>query len=150
MVLKLKDVRSSRSSHFGGMGRRRGVVAAEMAIVLPFLIFLFVVALDYCRVFYATQTLWNCAQTAANYASGTALTSSTIGAEQAAQQAALADAVNLSPPLQPGNVTVVLDKQTVTVTIQYEFPMLTPLWRDSGNVVLQRTVIMGMAPRPGN
>ena len=46
-------------------------------------------------------------------------------------------------------MVVVLDKLTATVTVQYEFPLLTPLWGDNGNVVLKRTVIMGMAPRPG-
>jgi Flp pilus assembly protein TadG len=129
---------------------RRGVAAAEMAILLPFLGFMFLVALDYCRVFYATQTLWNCAQTAALYASGTAKASSEIGAEQAARQAALVDAVDLNPPLLPENVTVVLDKTTATVTVQYEFPLLTVLLGSNSSVVLQRTVTMGLAPLPGN
>jgi Flp pilus assembly protein TadG len=130
--------------------QRRGAAATEMAILLPFLGFLFLVAVDYCRVFYATQTLWNCAQTAAIYASGTAKTRSSVGLVQAAKQAALADAVNLSPPLQAENVTVVLDKQTATVTVQYDFPLLTLLLGDNKNVVLERTVVIGLAPMPGD
>ena len=70
--------------------------------------------------------------------------------EQAAKQAALADAVDLNPPLQPENVTVVLDKTTATVTVQYEFPLLTLLLGTNSNVVLQRTVTMGMTPLPGD
>ena len=38
--------------------------------------------------------------------SGTASTSSSIGTEQAAKQAAVADAVNLNPPLRLEDVTV--------------------------------------------
>jgi Flp pilus assembly protein TadG len=130
--------------------RRRGVVAAEMAILLPFLGFMFLVAIDYCRIFYTTQTLWNCAQSAALYASGTAKASSAIETEQAARQAALLDAVDLNPPLLPENVTVVLDKTTATVTVQYEFPLLTLLLGSNSSVVLQRTVTMALAPLPGS
>jgi Flp pilus assembly protein TadG len=133
-----------------GGGGRPGVAAAEMAVLLPFVGFLFVVAVDYCRIFYATQTLWHCAQAAALYASGTAKTTSAVGAVQAAKQAALADAVNLNPPLQAENVIVMLDKQAATVTVQYEFPMLTLMFGANANVMLQRSVIMGLAPLPGN
>src|SRR5688500_15354232 len=53
-------------------GGRRGAALVEMAIVLPFLTFAFLVALDYCRAFYTVQTVQNCAYAAALYASGTA------------------------------------------------------------------------------
>jgi Flp pilus assembly protein TadG len=150
MALKTAKITPPCRDRLTSRGRRRGAAATEMAILLPFLGFLFLVAVDYCRVFYATQTLWSCAQTAAIYASGTAKTSSSVGLVQAAKQAALADAVNLSPPLQADNVTVVLDKQTATVTVQYDFPLLTLLLGDNKNVVLERTVIMGLAPMAGD
>jgi Flp pilus assembly protein TadG len=150
MTLRMVKADARRRERIAGRDRRWGVAAAEMAILLPFLGFMFVVAIDYCRVFYATQTLWTCAQTAALYASGTAKTNSTVAAEQAARQAALADAVDLNPPLNPENVTVVLGKQTATVTIQYEFPLLTLLLGETSNVILRRTIIMGLAPMPGS
>jgi Flp pilus assembly protein TadG len=149
-VLRVRESSPVRGGATNKVGTRGGILAAEMAIILPFLGFLFLVVLDYCRVFYATQTLTNCAQTAALYASGTARVSSAVGVVQAAQTAALADAANLSPPLQAENVTVTVGNQTVTVTVQYLFPMLTALLGDNSNVVLQRTVIMGLAPMPGS
>ena len=41
--------------------KRRGVAAAEFAITVPVLVLLFVIALDYARIFYVSITLWNCA-----------------------------------------------------------------------------------------
>jgi Flp pilus assembly protein TadG len=133
----------------GDVGRR-GVAAAEMAIVLPFLSFILVVAVDYCRIFYYTQTLHNCAYVGALYASGTAQTSSALGSTAAATQAAVADGTTLTPPLQARNVTVTSQKQTTTVTVQYDYQMLTPLLGDGGKVTIARQVTMGLAPTAGS
>lgn len=73
---------------------RGGVAAAELAVLLPFLGFLFVIAVDFARVFYFTVTLTNCARNGAVFGSQdptSALDSSGIEA------AALADASNVSP-----------------------------------------------------
>src|SRR5437764_14318987 len=51
--------------------RRRGALAAELAILLPFVSIMFLIALDFCRLFYCSQTVQNCAECAALYASGT-------------------------------------------------------------------------------
>ncbi len=48
---------------------RSGAAAVELAILLPFLCFLFVIAVDFARVFYFTLTLQNCARNGAYYAS---------------------------------------------------------------------------------
>jgi Flp pilus assembly protein TadG len=49
---------------------RRGAIAAvELALVLPFLMFMFVVAVDFCRVFYFSQVVTTCARNGALYAS---------------------------------------------------------------------------------
>ena len=58
--------------------RRRAVAAAELAILLPFLAFAFVAALDYCRVYYVTQLVQTSAHTAAQYACGMAKVSASI------------------------------------------------------------------------
>ena len=47
---------------------RRGVAAVELAIVLPFLCFLLIVAIDYARIFYFSLTVANCARNGALYA----------------------------------------------------------------------------------
>ena len=48
---------------------RRGAAIAEMAILLSILSFLFVVCIDFARVFYFSLTLKNCARNGAYYAS---------------------------------------------------------------------------------
>lgn len=132
-----------------GLGRQ-AVIATEAAILLPFLAFMLLVAVDFCRIFCATQTLCNCAHTGALYASATAQIPSSQDSVQAAKQAALAEGVTLSPPLPPDNVAVSFDSQTATVTVQYEFQMLTPYLSSSSKVVLTRQETMALAPRPGN
>jgi hypothetical protein len=110
---------------------------------------MFIVAVDYCRVFYCTQVLQNCAYVASLYASGTVRADSATGKAAAAQQAAVAEGACLSPPLQQENVAVSFSGNTATVTVRYEFQTLTSLLGDSGNVLVSRSVAAQMAPAPG-
>jgi Flp pilus assembly protein TadG len=55
--------------------RRHGVAAVELAILLPLLGFLFVIALDYSRIFYFTMVVTNCARSGAIYGSQNPTTS---------------------------------------------------------------------------
>ena len=48
---------------------RPGVATVELAVVLPLLCFLFVIAVDFARVFYFDLTVANCARSGAIYAS---------------------------------------------------------------------------------
>ena len=48
---------------------RRGAATAELAILLPFLAFLFVIGSDWARIFYTSMTIQNAARNAAYYAS---------------------------------------------------------------------------------
>jgi len=66
----------------------------ELALLLPFLMFLFVVCVDFARVFYYSQTLASCARNGALYGSNLVTAQSPY---TSAEQAALADATNLSP-----------------------------------------------------
>jgi Flp pilus assembly protein TadG len=133
-----------------GRQQRRGAAAAELAVLLPFLALLFVVALDFGRVFFVTQTLDQCAYAGALYASGTAWTSSSTGPTQAARTAACADGTTLDPPLQESQVDVALTATTATVTVHYQFQLLTPVLGPAGTVALQRSVTLNLAPVPGN
>ena len=56
-------------SHRRRPRRRRGAAAVELAVVLPFLAFLFLVATDYCRAIYFSQQVTTCARNAALYLS---------------------------------------------------------------------------------
>ena len=126
--------------------KRRAVAAAELAIWLPFLLLTFTVALDFCRVYYATQTIENCAYAGAMYASGTASPRPDVStASAAAQDAALAEAVSLNPALPSGNITTSIANGMATVTVTYEFPFLTPFMGKS--VIITRTATMATAPQ---
>jgi Flp pilus assembly protein TadG len=128
---------------------RHASAVVEMALVVPFIAFMFIVAVDYCRVFYCTQVLQNCAYVGSLYASGTVRADSATGRAAAAQQAALAEGACLSPPLQQENVAVSFSGNTTTVTVQYEFQTLTSLLGDSGKLLVTRTITAQVAPAPG-
>ena len=82
------------SSQFAN--ERRGAAAVELVLVLPFLVFMFVVSVDYSRIFYYTQVVENSRQEmAALYASDPLAAASNL--YSSVQQAALADAGSLSP-----------------------------------------------------
>ena len=131
---------------------RNASAAVELAILLPFLTLMFTAAVDFGRAFYVTQTLEACAYAGALYASGTAQTTAAEGQTTAAQSAACASGTSLSPPVNSGNVTVNADGAagTVSVTVAYDFTMLTPLFGSTGPLHLTRTVTLQTAPIPGS
>jgi Flp pilus assembly protein TadG len=101
--------------------RRRGAAVTEMAILLPLLSLLFLVAVDFCRVFYCTQTIRGCAEAGALYASGNATADPSVSLQDAASQAAMAEGTLLNPPLAAANVTVAVANGVATVTVSYNF-----------------------------
>jgi Flp pilus assembly protein TadG len=127
--------------------RRRGAAATEMAIVLPFLVLMFAVTLDFARLYFTTQTLDNSAFAAAMYASGTSWSSS---ANDQAVSAACAEGTSLEPPLTGANVTVTQDTSTTTVTITYQCQLITPVFSPTRTVTLVRTLTMNLAPAAGS
>jgi TadE-like protein len=145
-------MRSARSPGRGAAQyacrKRSGAAAAELAVVLPFIAFLFGAAVDYARVYYHAQTLASCAMAGALYASGTLPASSQQSLEDAAKAAACAEGAGLEPPLKPEQVQVTSDATTVTVTVTYQFIPLTPLVIQTGNLALTRSVTMAKAPSP--
>jgi hypothetical protein len=116
-----------------------------MAIVVPFLAFLFAVAVDYCRVYNTAQIVNNAARYGAMYASGTVPSPSGLTPLQAAQQAALAEAVSLNPPLQAANVTETTSASSVTVTVTYQFQTLCPYLGLPPKINVTGTVTMPLA-----
>jgi Flp pilus assembly protein TadG len=130
--------------------RRRGAAACELAILLPFLALMFAFAVDYCRVFYYTQTVEGCAHAGALYASGAATRGPGVSATDAARQAAVAEGVSLNPPLAAENVSVSITGSTASLTVTYVFQTLTTYPGASGPVTLTRTVTMPLLPKaPG-
>src|SRR6516164_7564229 len=89
---------------------RKGAQAVEFAILLPFLAFLFVIAVDWARVFYYSIAVANCARNGALYLSQQQSASTTsspytdsgyvnlyANSKTPVSDAALADASDLTP-----------------------------------------------------
>jgi Flp pilus assembly protein TadG len=135
----------NRSSNRGG--RRRGSAAAELVALAPLLVFVLIVAIDFCRLFFDYTIITNAARNGALYASDPRYQS--LYADF--QAAALDDAnYDLNPALTEANVTssTGTDGQgnaTVSVTVQYQFNMIST-YLGFSNVNLSRTVTMRMAP----
>jgi Flp pilus assembly protein TadG len=138
----------------GSRGPRPGSAAVEFAVLLPFLAFLFIIAVDFARVFYYSITLDNCALNGAIFASKVANTpgwqnnSATI---DTIQKAALADAGSLSPALKSSDVTPTTGTDadgnpTVVVTVTYSFSTISNYPGLANPVTLSRTVQMRQAP----
>jgi Flp pilus assembly protein TadG len=127
----------------------RGSVAVEFALVLPFLIFIFLVGADWCRIFYAAHTVQDCARTGALGASGMAYQEHFLTDSQRKHrgtQEALRDGKNLKPALNPSNIDVVSSDTEVAVTVTYNFETLTQWPGIAGPLVIRRTVHMPVLP----
>jgi Flp pilus assembly protein TadG len=117
----------ARLSKEKGRNLRRGAAAAELAILLPFLGLIFVVTLDFGRIFYYTLTIENAARNGALWACdpyAPTMSYSTL------QDAVKADASNLSPAIVDGNInssngTDPKGNAVVSVTVSYDFTLIT-------------------------
>jgi Flp pilus assembly protein TadG len=119
---------------------RRAVAAVELAILLPLLTLLFVIGIDWARVFYYDLTIWNCARQGALYGSGAA-------SGVSVQQAALADATNLTPQPNVSSTTGTdaNGNPTIGVTVTLQLPLVTNYPGVGNTVNLSRTVWMRIA-----
>src|SRR6516162_4869394 len=82
--------------------RRRALACTELALLLPFLGFLFVVAVDFARIFYYVVTLNNCCRNGAYYAADYP----GIYGYGSTKAAAEADGGSIIPALADSDVTV--------------------------------------------
>lgn len=120
---------------------RRGAAAVEFAILLPLLMFLVVVAIDFCRLFHQYTVITNCARNGALYACDPIAALDSPYANVTA--AALADAPGLTPT--PTVSSGVDDDGNVEVTVEYEFSLITE-FLGFGTKTLSHTVRMSVAP----
>jgi Flp pilus assembly protein TadG len=124
---------------------RRGIAAAEAAILLPVLVFAFVVTIDFCRVYVCTQTLQACADTGVRYAAG--VSRGTSGsATTDAENAAVAAGVSLNPQLATSNVNVNIQNNTATVTVTWTFSTFIPYPFMPSQITITRTAIAQVTP----
>lgn len=114
----------------------------ELAIVLPLLVLIFFMTLDFARMYYFSVTLQNVARSGALYASDPYVADESPFSST--QDAALADASNLDPQptITKVNGTDVTGRAYVEVTATYPFQTITGLPGLAGETVLTRTVRM--------
>ena len=144
--------------------RRSGVAAVELAVLLPFLVFAFLAAVDFGRVIYYTITIDNCLHNGAVFASQTFDNQNQqwIGNNQywqgpngqlisAVSAATDLDGTNLTPSLGSSNISVSsgtdsLGNPVVNVTITYTFTTLVPYPGIPSSLTISRTMQARVAP----
>jgi len=129
--------------------KRRAAAVAEMAVLLPVIAFLFLVAVDFCRVFNCTQIVRGCARAGALYASGNAQSAPSTSVQDAASAAAVAEGTMLNPPLVADNVAVTVADGVATVTVSYSFYTLVGYPGVPQPLSVVRTVKMAVMPQVG-
>ena len=151
-----------------GKQNRPGVAAVEFAVLLPFLVFMFVIAVDWARIFYYAIAVENCARNGALYMSQ-AQSAKTIASPYTdsgyvnlyvnsanpVTAAALADAPDLTPT---PTVTSTTGSEGygpyVEVTVSYPFHTVTDfsLWKFvvPASTDVTRTVRMYVPPETPN
>jgi Flp pilus assembly protein TadG len=126
---------------------RRGSASVELAVLLPFLSMLFVIALDWARIFYAGVVVDNCARNGAMWAVDPyAMTTSPYPNIQAA---ALADAPNLTPQptVTSASGTDANGHSYVDCTVKYAFQTVTNFPGVPNSTTITRTVRVYTAPQ---
>lgn len=121
--------------------RRSGHAAAELALLLPFLCFVCLVAVDYARMINALVTITNCARNGALFLSSPS-SYSTYYADVTA--AALADAGGLSPTptVTSSPYTDAYGNSCNTVKVSYTFTTLMNYPGIPSSTTLSRSVSM--------
>jgi len=128
---------------------RRGAAAVEFAVMLPFLLFVFIATVDFCRVFYYSLTVSNCARNGAIYGSADAAHAlNTSGIVTACKS----DAGNLNQ--QQLGVTCSTDSASnpsrVDVTVTYPFTTIAQYPAVPRETILTRTIRMSVLPATPN
>jgi Flp pilus assembly protein TadG len=102
---------------------RRGLAAAEFALLLPLICFLLVATADYARVFYYAATLDNCARNGALYGCRSKYDPQSPYATL--QAAALADATNVQPAPAISSTTGVDTNGQAFIQVTASYPFQT-------------------------
>jgi Flp pilus assembly protein TadG len=125
---------------------RQATATVELALLAPFLFFLFVIAVDFARVFYFSQVLANCARQGAMYASDPKAPAYNL--YTSVQAAALADASNLTPQPTVTSTTGTdgAGNQYVAVTVTWQFNSVTGFLGIPASLNLSRTAQMRVCP----
>jgi Flp pilus assembly protein TadG len=125
---------------------RRAVAAVELAVLAPFLAFLFVIAIDWSRVFYYSIIINNCARNGALYSADPYSVYQRPYGD--VTTAALADAGDVSPTPTVTTATGTDSGVTyVDCTVSYTFQTITNFPGVPASNPIVRTVRVYVAPQ---
>ncbi len=129
-----------------GKSERRGAAVVELAILLPLLAFLFVISVDYARLFYFSVTVTNAARNGALWACDS--TGAMQSPYKTLYDAAVADAGNLSPAptVTSAYGTDSGGNNYVEVTVSWTFKTITQYPVVPSTVNLAKTIRMRIIP----
>ena len=124
---------------------RRAAATVELAVLAPFLAFLFVAVVDYSRIFYHSLTVANCARNGGLYAlQDPTKALDTAGITNAAQQDA--GNLNLTQLTVSSKTDSPTTPTTVSVTVTYPFNTITNYPGIPSTWTLSRTLTMKVSP----
>jgi Flp pilus assembly protein TadG len=129
------------------------VAAVELAVLAPCLALLFVITVDFARVFYYKLTLDNCARNGALFGSNlrSYQEKAWVNSYNDIVSATTVDGQYLSPPLSSSHIQTASGTGTdgnanITVTINYPFTPITQLPGMGGTLTLHAQAKMRVAP----
>ena len=128
---------------------RRGATIVEFAVLLPFRTLVFLVGADWCRIYYAAETINDCARSGALAASGIAYLEYELNDNERSTRGkaeALKDGARLNPPLTNSGVTVTTSGNYVTVKVEYDFKSTTNVMSLGNTWKLTRSVRVPILP----
>jgi Flp pilus assembly protein TadG len=130
------------SRRFARNRPHHGIAVVELAVLLPLLVLLFVIAIDFARIYYCSLSLTNSARAGALYASDP--TTADESPFASVQAAALSDVTNLSPQPTITSTSGVdgSGRSYVSVTAEYTFRTFTRFPGVPTQVALRRKVTM--------
>lgn len=133
----------------GSRVKRSGAAAVELAVLAPILAFLFIIAIDWARVFYFTVTINDCARNGAMFLSDEMMT--TQSQYKTVTEAALAG-TNLSPTptVTTANGSDSSNRPWVECTVTYPFKTITNFPGVPASTTLTKTVRMYKVSRLPN
>jgi Flp pilus assembly protein TadG len=142
--------------------QRKGVAAVELAILAPFLVALFLIALDFARVFYCQTTLNQCVRNGALYGSSLCSYNQTTWVspynttdpetDTSIKSCTIADGASLNPALTTSQVTVTHNNGSdgnaaVQVSVTYTFNSITQFIGFGNSFTLRASCSMRVAPK---
>lgn len=123
---------------------RKGVATLELAILIPFLLLLIVIGVDFARIYYHELTLINAARTGAVFASAHPDNAKN---KTAIEAVVLGDTQNLTPSPKVSSSTNTVDGiEYVTVTVKWDFNTVVDYPGIPKPFTLERSVKMRVTP----